>query len=345
MSDIKIIKTSDARPNMILANDIANEFGAVVLYQNSKLDMVSINKLIEMGFAIIKVFETDLPNQNREKLVEASYKNNLVHINDIFSSIRIGKNVNFEKIIEICENFQDNLSSVNDVVSCLNKIRTVHEYTYCHSINVSLICSLLGSWLKLGDEQIKQLSYCGLLHDIGKAKISSDILNKPDKLTQKEFEEIKRHPIMAYEILKTDPSISKEIALGVLMHHEREDGSGYPFGLKSDKISFFAKIVAVADIYDAMTSERTFKKRTPQLKVLEIYKSELLVKCDPGIVITFFKNIVEYYLGSIVKLSNGQSGEIVFINTNDISKPLVKLKDGNIIDLYNQSDIKILEMY
>lgn len=344
MSEIKIIKTSNAQPGMVLANDIANEFGAVVLYQNSKLDMISINKLIEMGFEIIRVFKENLPKENKEKLVEASYKNNLLQINDIFSSVRTGKNVNIEKIIEMSENINDNFSSVSDVVSCLNKIRAVHEYTYCHSINVSLLCSLLGSWLKLDDEQIKQLSYCGLLHDIGKAKISPEILNKPDKLTEREFEEVKKHPVTAYEILKTNPSVSSDIALGVLMHHEREDGSGYPFGVKSNQINFFAKIIAVADIYDAMTSERTFKKRIPQLNVLEMYKNELLIKCDPTIVITFFKNIVEYYLGNIVKLSNGQSGEIVFINTNYISKPLVKLKDGSIIDLYKQSDIKILEM-
>lgn len=345
MSEVKLIKTSTAKPGMILASDIANEFGAVIIYKNSKLDKESINKLLEMGFEIIKVYTSYSTKENKAKVVEATYNNNLVQVNDLFGSIRTGKNINMEKITQISENIKDNFSTTSDVISCLAKIRTVHEYTYCHSLNVSMLCSLLGQWLNLDDEQIKQLSYCGLLHDIGKAKISPEILNKPDKLTQKEFEEIKKHPVIGYEILKNDPTISSDIALGVLMHHEREDGSGYPLGIKSDKISLFAKILAIADTYDAMTSERTFQKRLPPLNVLEIYKSELLVKCDPSIGMTFFKNIVEYYIGSNVKLSNGDSGQIVFINTNYISKPLVRLKDGSIIDLYKNSDIKILEMY
>lgn len=343
MEEIRIIKTSDCEPGMVLASDIMNDYGAVILYKNSILDEYYINKLIKLGLNFVKIYKNYEIKVKKYAVIEAQYNNNLEEFKEIIWNISNGKTLEMERISEISRSLSSNFDSINNLITCLSKVRSINEYTYTHSLNVSLLCSLLGSWLNLGYKHIEQLSHCGILHDIGKSKIPPEILNKPGVLTDDEFDKIKQHPVIGYKILKKNKEISKDVALGVLLHHEREDGSGYPFGFKSEKIHYYAKILAVVDIFDAMTSNRVYKKRQTPFDVLEMYESEYLTKCDAGIMLTFLKHIASYYIGATVKLSDGSTGEIVYINTNRISRPLIKLKD-NIIDLSMVPELGIVEM-
>ena len=343
MAEVRVMKTSDCEPGMVLASDIVNDYGAVILYQNSILDEYSINKLMKLGLNFVKVYKDYEFKEKKQVVIEAQYNNNLEEFKQVIWDISCGRGLEMERIHEVSKSLSNNFDSINDLVTCLSKVRSINEYTYTHSLNVSLLCSLLGSWLNLSHTQIEQLSYCGILHDIGKSKVPPEILNKPDALTNKEFDEIKKHPVTAYKLLEQNESISKDVALGVLMHHEREDGSGYPFGLHSNQIHYYAKVLAVVDVYDAMTSNRVYKKRQPPFDVLEMYESEYLTKCDAGIMLTFLKHISSYYVGNMVKLSDGSTAEIIYINSNRISRPLVKSKDS-IIDLSSRPDLKIVEM-
>lgn len=343
MSEIRILRTSDCEPGMVLASDIVNDYSAVILYQNSILDEYSINKLMILGLNFVKVYKDYEFKEKKQVVIEAQYNNNLEEFKQVIWDISSGQNLDMERVHEVSQSLNNNFDSINDLVFCLNKVRSINEYTYTHSLNVSLLCSLLGSWLNLTHTQIEELSYCGILHDIGKSKVPPEILNKPGTLTEEEFDEIKKHPVTAYKMLEQDASISKDVALGVLMHHEREDGSGYPLGLKSNQIHYYAKVLAVVDIYDAMTSNRVYKKRQPPFDVLEMYESEYLTKCDTGIMLTFLKHISSYYVGSTVKLNDGSTGEIVYINSSRISRPLIKSND-TIIDLSNRPELKIIEM-
>ncbi len=328
---------------MVLASDIINDYGAVILYQNSILDEYSINKLMKLGLNFVKIYKDYEFKEKKHAVIEAQYNNNLEEFKEIIWDISCGKTLEMERVSEVSRSLSSNFDSIHDLVSCLSKVRSISEYTYTHSLNVSLLCSLLGSWLNLGHNHIEQLSYCGILHDIGKSKISPEILNKPDALTEEEFDKIKQHPLIGYKMLEGNKEISKDVALGVLMHHEREDGSGYPFGFKSERIHYYAKILAVVDTFDAMTSNRIYKKRQTPFDVLEMYESEYLTKCDAGIMLTFLKHISSYYIGVKVRLTDGSIGEIVYINTNRISRPLIKSKD-TIIDLSMVPEMKIVEM-
>ncbi len=343
MTELRILRTSDCEPGMVLASDIMNDYGAVILYQNSILDEYSINKLMKLGLNFVKVYKNYEFKEKKQIVIEAQYNNNLEEFKQVIWDISCGRNLDMERIHEVSQSLSNNFDSINDLVFCLSKVRSINEYTYTHSLNVSLLCSLLGSWLNLSHTHIEQLSYCGILHDIGKSKISPEILNKPGALTEEEFEEVKKHPVTAYKMLEHNDSISKDVSQGVLMHHEREDGSGYPFGLKSSQIHYYAKVLAVVDIYDAMTSNRVYRKRQPPFDVLEMYESEYLTKCDAGIMLTFLKHISSYYVGAMVKLSDGATGEIVYINHNRISRPLIKTKDS-IVDLSCNPELKIVEM-
>lgn len=344
MSDIITLSVTSCDPGMVLASDIFNEFGAVILYKNSILDEYAINKLSRLRIDIVKVYKQYEFREKKSAIIEAQYNNNVAEFKGIIWDISCGKNVDFQKVQDVTRNLTHNFDSINDVVNCLNKVRSIDEYTYAHSLNVSLLASLLGKWLNLSEVQVNLLTYCGLLHDIGKSKVSPEILNKPDVLTKKEFEEIKMHPVNGYKMLEKNIAISKDICNGVLMHHEREDGSGYPFGLKSEKIHFFGKVIAVVDIYDAMTSNRSYKKRQPPFDVLEMFESEYLTKCDTGIMLTFLKHISSYYVGNTVRLSDGSKGEIIYINSNRVARPIVRLDDDSIIDLSKNKELKIVEM-
>ena len=343
MAEIRIMRTSDCKPGMVLASDIINDYGAVILYQNSILDEYSISKLMKLGLNFVKIYKDYEFKEKKHAVIEAQYNNNLEEFKEIIWDISCGKTLEMERVSEVSRSISSNFDSIHDLVSCLSKVRSISEYTYAHSLNVSLLCSLLGSWLNLGHKHIEQLSYCGILHDIGKSKMPPEILNKPDTLTEEEFDKIKQHPLIGYKMLEDNKEIRKDVALGVLMHHEREDGSGYPFGFKSERIHYYAKIVAVVDTFDAMTSNRIYKKRQTPFDVLEMYESEYLTKCDAGIMLTFLKHISSYYIGAKVRLSDSSIGEIVYINTNRISRPLIKSKE-TIIDLSMVPELKIVEM-
>lgn len=154
---------------------------------------------------------------------------------------------------------------------------------------------------------------------------------------------MKRHTNLGYDITLSIPQLSDEIRLGVLMHHEREDGSGYPLGMKGQKIAFYAKIISVADVYDALTSERVYKKRITPFDTFRELERIGYGFFDTKVMFTFFSNIAEYYIGSKVRMSNGRVGKVVFITPRQASTPIVEV-DGIYIDLSHNSECKIEKM-
>lgn len=344
MENILNIHISETEPGMVVAEDIYNNFGAILIHNNTLLDLYTINKLKYLNIDFLKVYKDYTSKDTNESDILAKYDENLTDFKDMVKDIGKGKNLDTVRIQNIVGELKDNFTSINDIISSMNRIRSIDDYTYSHSLNVSLLSSLIARWLEMGELQCKLLSYCGLLHDIGKSKISPEILNKPGALTSKEFEEIKKHPVIGYKILENNIAIHKDVAYGVLMHHEREDGSGYPFGVKSPQITLYAKIVAIADMFDAMTSDRVYKKRQTPFDVFQIYESEYLTKLDTYILLTFLKRIASFYIGSKVRLSNDLCGEIIFINDKVISKPMIRMEDSSIIDLSKESGIFIEEL-
>lgn len=227
-----------------------------------------------------------------------------------------------------------------DLIRSMNQIRSSDEYLYTHSMNVAMLSMLIGKWLKYEDKKLQALVQAALLHDIGKIKVPLEILNKPGKLTDAEYEEMKKHSEYGYRMLEEKGNISMDICLAVLMHHEREDGSGYPIGAKSNRIHDFAKIIAVADIYDAMTSERVYKERESPFEVFELMEEKTIGQLSVEVVLTFLNNIASYYIGDLVMLSNGETGEIIHINPRHVSKSIIKAKE-KYLDLSVEKDIKI----
>lgn len=222
-----------------------------------------------------------------------------------------------------------------DMMLC---IRSYDDITYAHSMNVALICDIIGRWLKLSDDDLMVLVTAGLLHDIGKLRIPPEIIKKPGRLTNEEFAMIQKHPGFGFDILRTK-NVDSRIANAALQHHERYNGRGYPDKLTGIETDFFASIVAIADVYDAMTSNRSYRKGICPFDVLEQMEREK-DSYEPEVLHKFINNTAESYLNNEVMLSNGERGRVVLLNKGFMSRSLV-VAGGNTYDLSRIRDLNI----
>ena len=334
-----------------IAEDVINSNGSLIITKNTVVNEFIRKRLIAFKIDRIAVCEgTKKMNtvyNPKADIIEfkRKYQKSVDSVKTIINDLAAGRGLDHERINDISSSLYKNMYSYIVVTECLNKIKLVDEYTYSHCINVALYSMLIGKWLELPEGEIKHLMTAGLLHDVGKSKIPTDILNKNGPLTKEEFEIIKKHPSYGFEIIKDNKGINKKVKEAVLMHHEKENGTGYPYGIKSGNISSFAKIVSIADAFDALTSERVYKKRqTPFDTFKEIERIGIGEGFyDPGILLKFIHNISQYYVGSRVMMSTGKFGEIVYVPPHSISNPVVRV-EGSYIDLSAQRGMKILEM-
>jgi putative nucleotidyltransferase with HDIG domain len=251
--------------------------------------------------------------------------------------------------LEVDDLLHDTLSLLQNthgsihIFDILHNMRSFDDMTYAHSINVSLICNVLATWLGMSEDDVFLATQCGLLHDIGKLTIPEDIIKKPAKLTDQEYMLIKTHPAEGYKIL-TRYNLNPHIANAALMHHERCDGSGYPNALHGDQIDIFAKIVSIADVYDAMTSARVYRGPLCPFKVIAVFESEGLQKYDTKCIMTFMENVLQTYILNQVRLSDGRTGEVVLMNRQAYSRPLVRCGSEYVDLSKSPSDLTIEEI-
>ncbi|WP_408008823.1 HD-GYP domain-containing protein [Pseudalkalibacillus sp. A8] len=219
----------------------------------------------------------------------------------------------------------------------LHHFSNIQDYIYHHAISVGLISSFLAKKLSYSKGDIIQLGLAGALIDCGMSKIQPRIMNKKETLSQSEYEEVKQHPILGYKMLKGITGIKESVILSVLQHHEREDGSGYPLGTRGSRLNIYSRITAIADVFHAMTSERLYRSKQSPFKVLEQMQLDQFGKFDPKILNILVNELSVFSVGTKVELTNGQVGEIVFIDPHSHTRPMVKIDESNEIkrtDLY-----------
>jgi len=339
------VRIEECVPGMRTSDKIYNKYWAVVVNENSVLDDLLIDKLRQLGIESIRVYDDSVEQIeiNNSEVFKREYVENIEVVKEVLHDISIGKNLDFLKVKQVSDTICDKRVENRNIIDSLSQMRDVDEYTYSHSVNVSLISMLISKWLKYDDEKTALIVQAGLLHDIGKSQISGDILNKKGPLTEEEFAEIKRHPLYGYRIAAEIGGVDKSVLLGILMHHEREDGSGYPLSAKGDQIHEFAKVIAVADIYDAMTSIRVYKEKQSPFEVFKLMEDQTFGVLDTKVVKAFLSNIAAYYIGESAQLNDGSVGEIVYINPRNISKPVIRVKD-RFIDLLKEPEFKVVAL-
>ena len=261
-------------------------------------------------------------------------------VHNLVEDIRFKRNMNPEQVIRCADIICEYLHTNNNFLKILNSVADKNPYLFSHPVNVAFISFVIGKWMNLSHTELFNLVCSGLLHDIGKAKVRDSILNKPGKLSEIETETVKKHPVLGYSILSELEAFDEEVLLGVLSHHERQDGSGYPRGLKGEQINMFGRIIAIADIYDAMTSTKPYREKHSPFEVVEEIEANSFGTLDPIICQVFLMNIINFYPGSVVRLNNDKVGEIIYINQEERTRPLIHCGDEYI----NLKKERILEM-
>lgn len=217
------------------------------------------------------------------------------------------------------------------------------DYLLHNSITSAMTSYLIAQWTGFPQKDWMQIALAGLLHDIGNIRIDKAILSKPNTLTIEEKEEMKRHTVLGYQVLKNVAALNEGVKLAALQHHEKVDGSGYPLGIDATKIHPYAKIVSIADIFHAMTLNKAYRKAASPYLVLEQIQEDAFGKLDPGYVRTFVDKATQFNNGTIVKLNDGRVGEIVFSDAKHPTRPWVSI-DGAIVNLTTERQLHIKEV-
>lgn len=355
------ILTQDLIPGMITDEDVFSYNNQLIIPRDLELTDKSITKLELYSILSVRVKDQvaeidDIDSITEEnisyaqkvkasreyKVFKETFDKTITSLQGTVSDLLINHHFDKASFMQAPKNLLSGNPSGIHIFDMLHNMRMYDDPTYAHCLNVSLICNVFGRWLDFSEEDVEQLTLAGLLHDIGKIKIPADIIQKPDKLSTEEFQIVKTHTIEGYNLVK-DLDIDDRIKNAILMHHEKCDGSGYPLGLKSDKIDSFAKIVSIADVYDAMTSARVYRGPMCPFTVLSIFESEGYQKYDSSYILTFLEYVVNTYLNNRVRLSNGMEGTIVLINKLDLSHPMIHC-DGSYIDLSHERGVSIEEI-
>lgn len=341
---MKSVKLNECEEGDVLAESIVNRHGAIIIAGNTFLNNYILNRLSQLEIKKIKIYDgCDGEESCDYRQVADNYMANILGFKSILNELASSKMLNSKKVVIVSDSVYRDIYNSSYIFRLLNEEKSFDEYTYTHSLNVAFYAMLIGKWMSMDEESIKIAIKVGLLHDIGKTKVPIEILNKRGKLTDEEFAIIKRHSHFGYEIVKSTDSFSDEVCEAILSHHEREDKSGYPFGIGSRQINMFAKMIAVADVYDAMTSERVYKKRSTPFEVFEMFNTIGMKDYDPKIVKIFLTNLTPYFIGSKVLLNTGEIGEIVFIPLQSITEPIIKI-GHDYIDLAQNSEKKIASL-
>jgi len=347
-------------PGMIIAEDVFTKDDHLVIAKETPLTDRIITRLEFYSIDFISIYVySDLQDVN-EGFLETTYYDRIKHSESFHRFHLAYKNAvsEFKHSLDLIVLEKEEIDTdqlLSDVRQVLNQsgssielfnmlhcMRQYDDTTYIHSINVSLICNIIGKWLHFSPEDLDSITLCGLLHDLGKLMIPSNIILKPAKLTEEEFSTVKTHTIRGYNLLK-GKMIDARIKDAALMHHERCDGTGYPYGFYGEQIDPYAKLVAIADVYDAMTCARVYRGPLCPFDVISIFESEGYTKYDPKYIMTFLEGIMQTYVNNSVILNNDANGRIIMINKNDLSRPIVKV--GNqFINLQNRRDLHIVAL-
>ena len=226
--------------------------------------------------------------------------------------------------------------SENDAIAVdISTLKVSDEYTFKHSVDVASMSMIIAKKQGMDQKQVYQIGISGLLHDLGKSEIPNEVLNKPGKLTDEEFTIMKNHPLFGYNILKDKADIAPEVKMGVLQHHEKTNGRGYPLGLDNQRIHLYARILSVADIYDALVTERPYKNAFSPRDAVEMIMA-MTGELDFGMIQSFLDSVILYPVDSVVSLSTGERAKVVQNNPGYPMRPkVVALKTGKVYDLAN----------
>lgn len=343
---MNLISIEDVRSGMVLARDVINDLGIIFMSAGTELNPATIDGLKKLDIDFIYIQEESELSQTKdtgEVAVEQAYVRLLALYKTVYTNVRVGKSLNVEQLsIEVLPLFR-RIVEDNNILHFMRRVIVDEAYVYKHSVNVGIFSMIIAKWMNYSTTVQDDLAIAGLLHDIGKTQISPDIINKPTGLTDAEYFEVKNHASFGHDVLKMSTGVSNKVLEAVKYHHERIDGSGYPEGRMSDMIPMYAKIVGVADVFDAITENKTYRAKISVYAAARVLKTESFNKLEPKVTEVFLKNISRFYVGNRVKLNTGEIGEVILLNKTDVTRPLIKVGE-DYFDLSTNYKLEIVDV-
>ncbi|MDE5965272.1 MAG: HD domain-containing protein [Lachnospiraceae bacterium] len=277
------------------------------------------------------------------KNFEANFQKKAEEFSTLLKDIADGNTgVDVEQLYAFANEIIAGETNTYRLMDTISHLHYFDSSTYAHSLHVAMLAYVLGCWLHLDEERLKILTVAGMLHDVGKLLMPEEIINKPDKLTDEEYKIIQQHPYKGYQLLLSQ-KVDRRISETALLHHEKCDGTGYPMGLKSEGINKFAKVIAIVDVYEAMTANRAYRNGLCPFAVIRMYEDEGYAKYDPNYLLPFLQGIADTYLHNNVLLSDGRQGKIVMTNKTVCSKPGIMVGD-EYVDLALHPELSIVSI-
>lgn len=350
---MEMIATMVLTTDKIIAEDVICQ-GDVIIKKDTKVTDKIIQKLNSFRIMAVNCYEpSDFASSYYEKIklskdfaaFKESYNTNLIAYKVAVDSF-VYNRVPFrcDDLLNIANALITPKITANLLLTYIDLLVPKDEdLTYAHGLNVALISRFFGRWLNWSQEDIDTLTLCGFIFDVGKKILPQDIIYKQGKLNNMEFDLIKTHPFHAYHLL-SKTNLNEHILNAVLQHHERNDGSGYPQGITGNDIDPFARIIAIVDMYEAMTAPRSYRQPMCPYKAIAIFEKDFFQKYDIRFMQTFMHHLTDELIGNRVKLNTGDIGTVVLTNRTSFSKPVVRMDDGTLIDLSQLKQLSIEEI-
>lgn len=329
--------------------------GAMVARTIHSLDGVL---LLSEGTRLTESIRTRLlQNGIREIFIEDEVSEGLTHpqtvkdevlvqikgqVREIMAIPSLKTGLNARRVIEMVERLLEQILASGDILHHLSDIRTIDDYTFSHCVNVAVYSLVTGIGLGLRQDALRELGTGAILHDVGKLLVDQEILQKPSSLNLDEFAEVKRHTELGHELVRSVKGITPAAASISLNHHERMDGSGYPRGLSGDSIPLNARIVAIADVYDALTSDRVYRHREEPHKAIDYITEKIGTHFDPAVADVFVRHLAHYPVGTAVILNSGQKGLVARQNIQAPHRPVIRVvvaADGRLLKTHEEVDL------
>lgn len=349
---LKAVSIEDLHPGMTLARTIVNDNMIVVLSENTVLTKPHITRLGFLNIPAVYVkddFELTTTPVVGEPLTRshafvAEYKEVVSEAQDIFSSVAKDNEVPVERTTAMVQRDLAPMSKQSGAIDYLYELNHLASDVYNHSLRVSILAGVIAKWMRIPQKKTHDIIMAGFMHDIGKTKFTERLLEKNiQTLKGEDLEAYRNHARDGFNILSANKDVSEGVRLAALQHHERMDGSGFPSGLTGKDIHEYARIIAVADIYDNITTEREgYVKQTPFSAIAQI-SEDMFSKLDPAVCMPFLNNIKHVFLGSTVTLSNGLQGILVGYPEDFAAHPLIRITQDQVVDLNEHKNIKIIE--
>ncbi len=349
----KYMRTRQLKPGMKVDQTIVDRMGRNLVSRGAVLDEYIISSMLKLGIMSVYIQDGEYEPEDPEKLMSPAAKKQIEKLRTedrskvtLSNSVRkrvaegiqyIYSNADDEHLADTTDSIASELMNAiesNDAIAIdISELKTSDEYTFKHSVDVATISMILAKQQGLSARQIHEIGICGLLHDVGKTKVPVEVLNKPGRLDDNEFAIMRQHSVFGYQIVKDRPEFGAEIPLAVLQHHEKINGAGYPMGVTAEKITPYAKILSVADIYDALVTERPYKSAFSQRDAVEMIMS-MTNELDMAAMKSFLESMILYPVDSIVELSNGEKARVVKNSPHYILRPtVVGLESGKVYNL------------